>query len=143
MHLVELLDQVLGDVVMYVRDTTPPGQGSSVADFIDWADDAKNHGPYPTYDPAGVNTFLVPPVRPGHTYYLGFRAVTDATFSLRYDDNAYHFPTNGAGVACGPGGVCPAEWLTVLGSQPTMPKAQTRDWYLDKQPRGGRSEAPQ
>jgi len=23
---------------------------------------------------------------------------TDATFSLRYDDNAYHFPTNGAGV---------------------------------------------
>ena len=43
-----------GDVVMYVRDTSPPGNSTSA-----------------TYDSAGTYTFNVPPIRPGHTYYLG------------------------------------------------------------------------
>jgi hypothetical protein len=75
-------NQILGDVVMYIRDRTPPGQGSRVNDYIDWADDAKNHGPYSNYDPAGTHAVGCPPLRPGHVYYLGFRAVNDATFSV-------------------------------------------------------------
>jgi hypothetical protein len=75
-------NQILGDVVLYVRDTIPPGQGSRVTDYLDWQDDNKNHGPYPSYDPAGLNTIVCPPLRPGHRYYLGFRAVNDATFSV-------------------------------------------------------------
>lgn len=79
--------QNLGDVVMYVRDTTPPGQGTSVTDYRDWADDNKNHGPYGNVDPPGTTNFPCPPLRPGHTYYLGFRAVNDATFSVSSSTN--------------------------------------------------------
>lgn len=75
-------NQTVGDVMLYVRDTTPPGQGTAVDDFIDWADDNKNHGPYPTYDVSGTHTLNTPPLRPGHTYYLGFRGVSDATFTV-------------------------------------------------------------
>ena len=80
--------ETLGDVVMYVRDTTPPGQGGYVTDYRDWADDTKNHGPYPSVDPPGVTNFNCPPLRPGHTYYLGFRAVNDATFTVSGTTNA-------------------------------------------------------
>ena len=79
--------QDLGDVVMYVRDRVPPGQGFSVTDCRDWSTDAKNHGPYPSYDPAGTYALTTPPLRPGNTYYLGFRAVSDATFSVSCNTN--------------------------------------------------------
>ena len=75
-------NQIVGNVIMHVRDTTPPGQGNTVTDYIDWLDDNKNHSSYPNYDPAGTHTIGCPPLRPGHTYYLGFRAVNDATFSV-------------------------------------------------------------
>lgn len=75
-------NQVVGNVVLYVRDTSPPGQGNTVTDYIDWLDDNKNHYAYPNYDPAGTHTINCPPLRPGHTYYLGFRAVNDATFDV-------------------------------------------------------------
>jgi large repetitive protein len=75
-------NQIVGDVVMYVRDTSPPGHGLHVTDYQDWQDDGKNHGPYPNYDAAGTHTILCPALRPGHTYFLGFRAVNDATFSV-------------------------------------------------------------
>jgi len=34
-------NQVAGDVVMYVRDTIPPGNGLSVTDIRDWNTDIK------------------------------------------------------------------------------------------------------
>lgn len=43
--------------------------------------------------------------------------------------------TNEAGAECGPDGVCPAEWRTVLGPQPTMTDARRREWYVAKNPR--------
>ncbi len=80
--------QNLGDVLMYVRDTTPPGHGLYVTDYRDWADDNKNHGPYPVMDAPSTSNLGCPPLRPGHTYYLGFRAVNDATFSVSSTTNA-------------------------------------------------------
>jgi hypothetical protein len=80
-------NQNLGDVVMYVRDVTPPGQGGSVNDNRDWASDAKNHGPYPNYDSPSTYALPCPPLRPGQVYYLGFRAVNDATFSVSCTTN--------------------------------------------------------
>ncbi len=79
--------QTLGDVVMYVRDLTPPGQGSYVSDYRHWQTDNKNFGPYTTYDPPTTYTFNTPPTRPGSYYYLGFRAVNDATFSVSSTTN--------------------------------------------------------
>jgi hypothetical protein len=75
-------NQIVGNVVMHVRDSSPPGQGTLVTDYVDWQDDNKNHTTYPNYDPAGTHTIGCPPLRPGHTYYLGFRAINDATFSV-------------------------------------------------------------
>jgi hypothetical protein len=79
--------QTLGDVIMYVRDTTPPGQGTTTTDYRHWTPDNKNHGPYPIIDPPGATNFACPPLRPGSAYYLGFRAVNDATFSVSSTTN--------------------------------------------------------
>ncbi len=77
-------NQTIGDAVMYVRDTVPPGNGVTTAatDYKDWASDKKNSGPYANYDTPGTYALSVPPVRPGSVYYLGFRAKTDSTFSV-------------------------------------------------------------
>ena len=80
-------NQQIGDVVVYVRDTVPPGQNTTVTDFTDWSNDNKNHGPYPTYDANGTYTVNTPPLRPGHVYYLGFRGVVDSTFTLTTSTN--------------------------------------------------------
>jgi len=76
--------QISGDVVLHVRDTIPPGNGATtnVSDYKDWISDAKNDGPYASYDLPGNYTFTVPPVRPNTIHYLGFRAKNDATFSI-------------------------------------------------------------
>jgi hypothetical protein len=77
--------QQVGDVKMYVRDSVPPGEGVPVNyyyDPIDWGADYKNHGPYVNFDAPGDHLFVMPPVRPGETYYFGFNAVNDATFSV-------------------------------------------------------------
>lgn len=74
--------QIVGDVLMYVRDTFPPGDRETTGYFVSWSDDDKNHGPYPIVDSPGTTNFACPPLRPGNTYYLGFRAVNDATFSV-------------------------------------------------------------
>jgi hypothetical protein len=80
-------NQQIGDVLVYLRDTVPPGQNTTVTDFIDWSNDNKNHGPYPTYDASGTYTVNTPPLRPGHVYYLGFRGVVDSTFTLTTSTN--------------------------------------------------------
>lgn len=76
--------QIAGDVVLYLRDTIPPGNGSTTntTDIKDWVSDDKNDGPYANYDLPGTYTFNIPPVRPDTTYYLGIRSKNDATFSL-------------------------------------------------------------
>jgi hypothetical protein len=79
----------LGSVVMYVRDRVPPGDATTVTDYRDWSSgyDNKNQGPYTSYSSPGTYTLTCPPVRPGNTYYLGFRAVNDSTFSLSTSTN--------------------------------------------------------
>ncbi|HWX23245.1 MAG TPA: pre-peptidase C-terminal domain-containing protein [Candidatus Binatia bacterium] len=78
----------IGNVVMYVRDGVPPGQGTSVTDYKDWASDNKNHSSaYASFSSPGTYSFHPPPVRPGATYYLGFRAVNDSTFSVSCNTN--------------------------------------------------------
>jgi hypothetical protein len=78
--------QQVGDVVMWVRDTVPSGQNSAPGsgNIESWAADNKNQGPYESngHDNPAVYGFNTPPLRPGHTYYAGFRANTDATFSV-------------------------------------------------------------
>jgi hypothetical protein len=73
-----------GEVELYVRDTSPPGRGyySDWVPIRDWSSDSKNQGPYPGALVRGTHTFTPPPLRPGHTYYLGFRARSDAVFSV-------------------------------------------------------------
>jgi len=79
----------LGSVVMYVRDRVPPGQATTVTDYRDWSsgNDNKNQNPYSSYSSPGTYTLTCPPVRPGNTYYLGFRAVNDSTFSVSCGTN--------------------------------------------------------
>ena len=87
--------QTVGDVVMFLRDTVPPGQGGDGLETTDyglgytyglrtWYGDSKNQGPYSNvgHDAPGTYNFTTPPLRPGHTYYAGFRAVNDATFNF-------------------------------------------------------------
>jgi len=82
--------QQVGDVVMWLRDTVPPGQrganSGSSTDISSWSSDVKNQGPYPSgHDLVGAYTFTTPPLRPGATYYAGFRSKDSATFSLNSD----------------------------------------------------------
>lgn len=76
--------QQSGDVVMHVRDTAPPGNGATIAaaEYKDWASDKKTGGDYTSYTLPGTYTFGVPPLRPGTTYYLGFRGKSDSSFSV-------------------------------------------------------------
>jgi hypothetical protein len=69
-----------GAAQMCVRDTVPPGIGSS--GVCDWSTDWKNQGPYPRDILPGGVTLNTPPLRPGSFYYLGFSSATDSTFWL-------------------------------------------------------------
>lgn len=79
--------QQAGDVWMYLRDVVPPGNGTSGTDWKHWSSDLKNGGPYPSFDPPGTYVFNAPPVRPGEAFYIGFRAVSDSTFTVRVTTN--------------------------------------------------------
>jgi len=87
--------QTVGDVVMFLRDSLPPGQGADGLESADngpgytwglrtWYGDSKNQGPYAGagHDAAGTYNFTTPPLRPAHTYYVGFKANNDATFTV-------------------------------------------------------------
>ena len=73
-----------GDVVMYVRDTVPPGNGSDnlTANIKDWLTDKKNTNTNGVFASPGTYTLTVPPLRPGAVYYVGLCAKVDSTFSL-------------------------------------------------------------
>jgi len=81
--------QVSGDVAMYVRDTVPPGNGAtpSTSDIKTWYTDLRNTVTNANYDAPVTYTFAAPPVRIGGLYYFGFRAVNDATFTVRVTTN--------------------------------------------------------
>ncbi|MDX8413939.1 MAG: hypothetical protein R8J85_07605, partial [Mariprofundales bacterium] len=102
------LMQQIGDVAIFVRDTTPSGQGanglwytssftSGTGYFQDWYDDNSylSSQPYQIYDLPGVHTLSLPPVKPGHTYYLGVFAKTDASFDLASSVGATTLALNG------------------------------------------------
>ncbi|MFO1476310.1 MAG: hypothetical protein U1F98_06630 [Verrucomicrobiota bacterium] len=78
-----------GNMVVSIRDRVPPGQATTTSDFRDWSSglDSKNAGPYPSYSLPGTYTVHSPPLRPGNTYYLGFRALIDSTFALSCNTN--------------------------------------------------------
>lgn len=84
--------KLVGDVVMHVRDTIPPGQGTYVGNYLDWAVDLKNHGPYGASNVPGPVVLSVPPLRPGNLYYIGFRATNDATFNVSSAQGATDVP---------------------------------------------------
>lgn len=73
-----------GDVKMYLRDTAPPGFGSSVTDIVTDEADAKNL--YRIYDGSGYEpgplVYSVPPLRPGSRYFIGIHGSVDSAFSL-------------------------------------------------------------
>ncbi len=70
--------QSIGDVDLYLRDTVPPGNGAT-----NGATSKPANAIYDSYY-AGVGTVtvLASQIQPGHTYYLGFRANSDAAFSV-------------------------------------------------------------
>jgi hypothetical protein len=76
--------QQSGDVVLHFRDTVPPGNGTTVADYRDWMSDAKSAGTFTSYDLPGTYAITTPPLQPGGTYYLGFRGKSDSIFSLNF-----------------------------------------------------------
>jgi hypothetical protein len=81
--------QQQGDTEMYVRDTVPPGEPFDAYNgYRLWGRDYKNGGPYPSFPDVGSYTLNSPPLRPGHVYYLGFRAVSDASFTVGFTTNA-------------------------------------------------------
>ena len=71
----------LGSARLFVRDTVPPGDGSTInpnnyasssynpgpnsPDLQTWNSDAKNEGPYPRFDTPGTAVLSTPPLRPG------------------------------------------------------------------------------
>jgi hypothetical protein len=94
--------RTLGSARMFVRDTSPPGDGNipspgnyasssynpgpwytgQTQDLESWSGDGKNQGPYPRYDSPGTYSLTTPPLRPGDVYYLGFWSPVDSTFSV-------------------------------------------------------------
>jgi hypothetical protein len=86
----------LGSLMMFVRDRVPPGDATTITDYRDWSNDYKNHGPYNSYSSPGTYTLTSPPLRPGFTYFLGFRALNDSTFAVSCNTNGgYINYTNG------------------------------------------------
>jgi len=115
------LNQTQGDVVVFVRDTIPPGQGvdgnvdtihfvwetletATIANsgtastyFQDWYDDnsALSPNPYLVIDANGITTFGLPPVEPGKVYYLGVYARIDSTFNISSSVSAERLALSG------------------------------------------------
>ncbi|MCC5834746.1 MAG: immunoglobulin domain-containing protein [Opitutales bacterium] len=82
-----------GSVTMYVRDSAPPGvfgndNPSSSQNLRDWQSDGMNPNGYHGFRSAsnpGTYTMNGVGLVPGATYYLGFYADSDASFSVESD----------------------------------------------------------
>ncbi len=79
-------DVAQGGVMLSIRDTIPPGQWernlNQAANLRDWSSDSLNPGNYSRYTTSGDYVIDGRDLRPGKTYYLGFRASADAVFSV-------------------------------------------------------------
>ncbi len=98
------LNQTIGDAVVFIRDTLPPGQGNNGNSgttaansglrstyFQDWYDDnnpRSSSSLYTIIDAPGTGagstttTYNLPPVEPGKVYYLGVYARSDSQFDI-------------------------------------------------------------
>lgn len=79
--------QLFGNVDLFLRDTIPVGNSGTFSDSAgsirDWNNDQKNQGtPRPNFADTGTHVVNMPPLRPGHVYYLGFLAKADTRFSV-------------------------------------------------------------
>ncbi|MDF7807443.1 BACON domain-containing protein [Pontiellaceae bacterium B12219] len=79
--------QTSGNVDLFIRDTLPSGHWNFFSDSTgyirDWNQDLKNRGSArPNFPDTGTHTVNMPPLRPGHVYYLSFLAKSDASFSV-------------------------------------------------------------
>jgi|GEM_PF-422376 len=74
--------RILGDALMFVRDTLPPGDTFNASTLADWSTDSKNQGFYLSVAEPGSHTLSTPPLRPGSVYYLGFRGTLDSTIDI-------------------------------------------------------------
>ncbi|MFM2198675.1 MAG: hypothetical protein RLZZ505_2107 [Verrucomicrobiota bacterium] len=81
--------RISGNAQLYIRDSLPPfsytPSTSATPVFNHWGTDEKNKLVTNTYQsalaPGGIS-FSVPPLRPGHTYYLGFYGATGGSFDV-------------------------------------------------------------
>jgi hypothetical protein len=90
--------QTSGNVDLFIRDTVPAGNSQYFSDSYtivrDWKQDLKNTGtPRPWYEFSGTYTIQMPPMRPGHVYYLSFVAKSDASFSVSSGVSGGTIPT--------------------------------------------------
>lgn len=91
--------QASGNVDFYIRDTVPAGNDDRFSDthgsyLRDWHYDYKNTGtPRSHYENTGTHTINMPPLRPGHVYYLSFIAKSDANFSVSSSTSGGTIPT--------------------------------------------------
>jgi hypothetical protein len=75
-----------GDVDLYLRDTIPPGNNAIFSDLekdiIDWRTDNKVSGVEVYYPNEGQTNLPHSMLKPGTTYYMGFCAKADSSFSV-------------------------------------------------------------
>lgn len=75
-----------GDVDLYLRDTIPPGNCTNfsdlAADIIDWRKDNKMSGTEACYPTEGQTNLPYSMLKPEKTYYMGFCAKADSSFSV-------------------------------------------------------------
>lgn len=81
--------RISGNAQLYIRDTLPPFSYSpataTAPTFNHWGTDEKNKvaaGAYRAALAPGGIAFPFPPLRPGHTYYLGFYGATGGSFDV-------------------------------------------------------------
>ena len=76
----------VGAVKFWIRDIVPPGNTTRNISYASATSDRRNFGPYLLASGVTIpspHSIPVPPLRPGHTYFIGFQAETvDSVFSV-------------------------------------------------------------
>src|SRR4030095_8117423 len=82
--------KTLGDLVMHLRDTLPPGNGEGNSQTLirDWTTDKENKYAYGNFPNPATYTFGAGPVRPGKDLILGFHARKRSQFGVKVDNVA-------------------------------------------------------
>lgn len=78
--------QTSGAVVAHLRAIVPAGHGTNVSEIRDWSWDMLNQPPsgvsLQSWSTPGTVSVESPLLRPNTTYWIGFRATADATFTV-------------------------------------------------------------